>query len=104
MVGLLVTGAVAGPHGLGLVGATHDVEYLTELGVVLLLFTIGIECSLNELVRLRKSVLLGGSLQVLLTFAVTAMVASHLGATVGESVFMGLLVAQENSHASRAHR
>ena len=93
MVGLLVTGAVAGPHGLGLVGAAHDVEHLAELGVVLLLFTIGIECSLNELVRLRKSVLLGGSLQVLLTLAIAWVVARALGATAGQSIFMGLLVA-----------
>ena len=67
ILGFLVAGVIAGPHGLGLVGAQQEVEVLAEVGVILLLFTIGIEFSLKELLALRKSVLLGGSLQVLLT-------------------------------------
>ncbi len=43
IVGFLLTGMLAGPHGLRLIKAVHEVEILAEVGVVLLLFTIGIE-------------------------------------------------------------
>ena len=43
IVGFLLTGILAGPHGLGMISAVHEVEILAEIGVVLLLFTIGIK-------------------------------------------------------------
>ncbi len=70
IVGFLITGCLAGPYGLGLVKTSEDVNFLAELGVVLLLFSIGLEFSLSELVRIRRIVLLGGGLQVLITTAV----------------------------------
>lgn len=91
VVGLLVTGVVAGPHGLGLVGAVHEVEILAEVGVVLLLFTIGIEFSLGNLLRIRRSVLVGGSLQVILTIFVTFLVTTMLGMDAPRALFMGFL-------------
>ncbi|MBW1859179.1 MAG: cation:proton antiporter, partial [Deltaproteobacteria bacterium] len=48
IVGFLLTGILTGPYGLGLVKAVHEVEILAEVGVVLLLFTIGIEFSLQR--------------------------------------------------------
>ena len=74
VVGFLLTGIFVGPHGLGLVKAIHDVEILAEIGVVLLLFTIGIEFSIERLVQIRKAVLMGGPLQVLLTFLTTLFI------------------------------
>ena len=59
IVGFLLTGIVAGPHGLGLVKAVHDVEILAEVGIVLLLFTIGLEFSLKKLLRIKKTLLMG---------------------------------------------
>ena len=49
IVGFLLTGILTGPYGLGLVKAVHEVEVLAEVGVVLLLFTIGMEFSLEKL-------------------------------------------------------
>ncbi|MCI0531647.1 MAG: cation:proton antiporter, partial [candidate division Zixibacteria bacterium] len=49
IVGLLATGVLAGPHGLGLVSAVHQVDILAEIGVILLLFTIGVEFSFKSL-------------------------------------------------------
>jgi Kef-type K+ transport system membrane component KefB len=60
VVGFLLAGILAGPYGLGLVKAVHEVEILAEIGVVLLLFTIGIEFSLQRLLQIKKSVLMGG--------------------------------------------
>ena len=93
IVGFLLTGVLAGPYGLGLIKAIHEVEVLAEIGVVLLLFTIGMEFSLEALLRIRKSILLGGCLQVLLTILVTFVLASlQIGCTFGESLFIGFLV------------
>lgn len=93
IVGFLLTGVLAGPYGLGLIKAIHEVEVLAEVGVVLLLFTIGMEFSLKALLRIRKSILLGGSLQVLLTILVTfALASQQIGRTFGESLFIGFLV------------
>ena len=61
IVGFFLTGILAGPHGLGLIKAVHEVEILAEIGIVLLLFTIGIEFSFKKLLEIKKSVLMGGS-------------------------------------------
>ncbi len=92
LVGFLFAGILAGPYGLGLVKAVHEVEILAEIGVALLLFTIGIEFSLQRLLQIKKSVLMGGSIQVLLTFFVAFVIARQLGQPVGNSIFIGFLI------------
>jgi len=93
VVGFLLTGIFVGPYGFGLVKAVHEVEIFAEIGIVLLLFTIGIEFSLERLLQIRKSVLMGGSLQVLLTLGATFLIARRFGQAFGEAVFIGFLVA-----------
>ncbi|MHB8765618.1 MAG: cation:proton antiporter domain-containing protein [Deferrisomatales bacterium] len=92
VIGFLLTGVVCGPHGLGFVSETHEVEVLAELGVVLLLFTVGIELSLEKLVRLRWFLVIGGGLQVGLTLGVSALLANLAGVAWPEAVFLGMLV------------
>lgn len=92
IVGFLITGILAGPHGLGLIDAVHEVEILSEIGVVLLLFTIGIEFSLKELIQIKKSVVIGGSAQVFFTSIVFFFWALKTGLTVPQSIFMGFLI------------
>src|SRR5512139_3511578 len=75
IVGFLIAGAALGPHGFGMIREAREVEFLAEVGVVLLLFTIGLEISLKNLKRIRSAVLGGGLSQVLLTFLVTAAIA-----------------------------
>ena len=65
VAGFLVAGAIIGPHGLNLVSDLEQVRVLAEIGVVLLLFTIGIEFSLPYLTASRGLLLIGGPLQVL---------------------------------------
>lgn len=93
VVGFLVAGVIIGPHGVGLVRDTHAVEVMAEIGVILLLFTIGIEFSISRLMRIKKAVIVGGGLQVLLTILL-ASIASHI-ATGGarRSILFGFLVA-----------
>ena len=91
VLGFLVTGVIAGPNALSLVTNQHDVEILAEIGVVLLLFTIGIEFSLKELGKLKRIVLIGGSVQVLLTVAAVAAATQLFGFDLGTAVFLGFL-------------
>lgn len=93
IVGFLLTGVIAGPYGLKLVSAVHEVETMAEVGVVLLLFTIGLELSIGDLVRMSRNVLLGGGAQVLLTIGVFAALALGLGQSVSSGVFLGFLAA-----------
>ena len=93
IVGFLLTGILAGPHGLGLIKGVHEVEVLAEIGVVLLLFAIGLEFSLKRMSQIKRSILLGGSLQVLLTIVAVFFIAIKIGLISGESIFMGFLIA-----------
>lgn len=79
VVGFLVAGVILGPHGLSLIHDVHQVELLAEVGVILLLFTLGLEFSLRALAQLRRQVLLGGNLQVVLTILVTTPLALFVG-------------------------
>lgn len=92
IVGFLLTGILAGPNGLGLVRAVHEVKTLAEVGVILLLFAIGLEFSLKELLEIRKSVLLGGFLQVLFVLVVASGFTWQAGRPWNEAVFAGFLV------------
>jgi CPA2 family monovalent cation:H+ antiporter-2 len=92
LVGLLLTGVLCGPQAFKLVQDPHMVEVLAEIGVVLLLFTIGLEFSLGQLIRLRRAVLLGGGLQVVGTILLCALLARVSGLPLGTAVFLGFLV------------
>lgn len=93
IVGFLVAGVVIGPNAVGLVRSIETVNAAAEVGVILLLFTIGIEFSLDRLVAIRRLIIGGGSLQVGLAIAVTAGICVAVGSTVPEAVFSGMLVA-----------
>ncbi|TYC67683.1 potassium transporter TrkA [Stappia sp. BW2] len=67
VVGYLAAGAVIGPHGLQLLGSGEDVLHVAELGVVLLLFVIGLELDPHKLWRMKRDIFGLGSAQVLLT-------------------------------------
>ncbi|HRF81185.1 MAG TPA: cation:proton antiporter, partial [Flavobacteriales bacterium] len=64
ILGFILTGIIAGPHGLGWIDEVDQVEALAEIGVILLLFVIGMEFSLKKLASLGRTVFIGGSLQV----------------------------------------
>lgn len=93
LVGLMVTGIAIGPYGLRLVKELEGIEVLAEVGVMLLLFTIGLEFSLKRLREMKRLVMIGGGLQVILTIAFTTVVSQFFGRPIGQSVFFGFLVA-----------
>ncbi len=93
IIGYLITGVIAGPHLLGLISSPDNVEVMAEIGVILLMFTIGLEFSLNHLLNIRKIVFLGGFMQLLLTAGVTLLVAKAYQFGWTEAVFVGFLTA-----------
>jgi len=91
IIGFLLTGVIIGPYGLSLIKAVEQVETLSEVGVILLLFVIGMELSIKQLVSIKKTVFIGGFLQVGLTVGVAGLVYYLLGNSWNESVFVGFL-------------
>ncbi|GAB3195657.1 CPA2 family monovalent cation:H+ antiporter-2 [Pontibacter aydingkolensis] len=92
ILGFLATGVIAGPYGLSLIHDTHEIEILAEIGVILLLFIIGMEFSLRNLAMIKRTVLLGGTTQVLATIVLVAGIMLLLKFNTGEAVFMGFLI------------
>jgi len=93
IVGFLIAGVALGPHGSGIIREVREVELLAEVGVILLLFMIGLEISLKSLKRIRSTILGGGFLQVLLTLLSTAAIAYPFLGKLNASLFTGFLVA-----------
>lgn len=93
VVGFLATGVLCGPHGLGLVKGVDDVHTLATIGIVLLLFTVGIEFSLQKIIKYKYYFFVGGFLQVLLTTLVCFLVSRFIyGSTWAGAVFLGFLI------------
>ena len=101
VLGYLVAGALLGPLGLGsligsfpvlywfTVGDAKDVAGIAELGVVFLLFLIGLELSLHRLLTMRRLVFGLGGLQVLVTTALLAGAAAYAGSNLSEAIILG---------------
>lgn len=93
IAGFLIAGAVVGPYALGVVDDIELVNQLAEIGVILLLFTIGVEFSLEELKEVGSFIFTGGSIQVGITVALTVGIVLLFGAGWEAGVFTGFLVA-----------
>ncbi len=92
-IGLLLTGVLAGPEVLGLVRNVHQIELLSEIGVVLLLFVIGLEFSLADISQLKNQFLVGGSVQFFGTALVVGAATMATGFTASQSAYIGFVVA-----------
>jgi len=91
LVGFLITGVLIGPHGAAFITETRAVERLAEIGVVLLLFTVGLEFSIADIMRSGRQFLIGGGTQVLLTIAAVTGVALAFHSPLPQAVFFGFL-------------
>ncbi|PMB23025.1 cation:proton antiporter [Fischerella thermalis] len=94
LLGYLLGGIVVGPAGLKLVTLEGDIQVLSEVGVALLLFALGVEFSLKDLLRLRVIALGGGSLQIILTILLAGGLAYLTGwvQTVPKAIFLGAVL------------
>lgn len=92
IVGFIITGVLAGPFGLALITDINQVDTFAEIGVALLLFTIGLQFSFKNLIEVKKAVIIGGSLQVLTTIAAVFLILTFNGHNFGEAIFIGFLI------------
>ncbi len=97
IAGYLLTGIIAGPHLLSLIDAQHEIELLAEIGVVFLLFTIGMEFSLKHLLKIRRIVFVGGFIQVTVTAGVFFIASHFFGMSWKGSLLFGFLMALSSS-------
>lgn len=97
ILGYLLVGAAIGPGALGLVSATEEQRYLAEFGVVFLMFSVGLEFSLPQLMAMRRTVFGFGGAQVALTMAVAAAVALAAGASWRTGLIVGGVLAMSST-------
>ncbi|NTU58783.1 MAG: sodium:proton exchanger [Chlorobiaceae bacterium] len=88
VIGLIVTGIMLGPSGFHVVRDSGMISTLAEMGVVLLLFTIGLEFSIDDMKKLQKIVVFGGTAQIILTGLVIAMLSFWLMDAIGKRIGM----------------
>ncbi|MFQ5987361.1 MAG: cation:proton antiporter [Dehalococcoidia bacterium] len=93
IVGYLLAGVVIGPYALGLIQESDEIRVLATIGVVLLLFTLGVKFSLREMIRVRRVAIGGGIFQLLATTGLGIGVAALLGWSLPEAVTFGFLIA-----------
>jgi CPA2 family monovalent cation:H+ antiporter-2 len=94
IVTMMLAGVVAGPSGLRVIRTAEEVETLAELGIVFLLFTVGLDFSLAAVKQIWRTIVTAGTLQILATALVVAGLAMLVvGASLQLAIFIGLFVA-----------
>ncbi|MDH4227049.1 MAG: cation:proton antiporter [Deltaproteobacteria bacterium] len=97
IVGFFVTGIIIGPHGFALVKEAGSVEMLAEIGIVLLLFTIGIEFSIKKILDIKREAFIGGGLQVLITIAFVMVSTLIYGLDFNVALILGFIASLSSS-------
>jgi len=97
LLGYLTAGLVLGPAGLGVVQDEAVIHGFAELGVTLLLFTIGLEFSWNRLRTLGRLAVIGGTLQLILTIVAVTACCAALGLSLKASCAVGIVVAPSST-------
>jgi K+:H+ antiporter len=97
ILGYLLIGVLVGPYGFGIINDPHVTVEIAEIGVVFLLFTIGLEFSLSRLVELKRYVFIYGIAQVCLTISITAVAGMWLSLSKEQAVVVGAVVAMSST-------
>lgn len=97
IIGLLFAGLIAGSNGFGLITNSANIQTFADIGVILLLFTIGVQFSLKEMLENKKSAILGGILQVSLTILASFFISRQLGFSLESSIFIGFIISMSST-------
>lgn len=97
ILGYIVAGLIISPYTPGFVGDLGSVEALADLGIILLMFTIGVELSIRELARVGRVAIAGGVIQTIAMIAVGAGAGLLLGWSTNASLFFGAAIAISSS-------
>lgn len=93
VLGYLVTGILVGPSVFGLLADSQQMHFLAELGVVFLLFSLGLEFSLPKLMSMKGLVFGLGSAQLILTTSIVACVCIFVGLDIEQALIVGVVIA-----------
>lgn len=97
IIGFLITGIIIGPYGLKLITDIAGIQFIAEIGVAFLLFTIGIEIPLSRFLKHLSEILLTGGLQVLCTFIIGLAIGLSLQLSLSQSIFIGFILTHSSS-------
>lgn len=97
IIGFLAAGLVIGPHSPGPAASLEDVERLADIGVILLMFGIGVQFSFRQVIESRRLILGSGTLQILLSAALGFGAGFALGLSSEASLVLGFLVAPSST-------
>ncbi len=92
VIGFLISGVIIGPYGAKLVERVEVVQVLAEVGIILLLFVLGLELSLTKLLEMRRFLLVAGGAQIIMTVFLFTIL-SLLFFELNLSIFIGLIAA-----------
>ncbi len=92
IVGFLIAGMLIGPYGFNLIRSVNQISVMAEIGIMLLMFTIGLEFSLSQLIRIKKFLLIAGGFQLLITIIFCSIIFTVLGIEINQAIFFSLLV------------
>ncbi|MBI4301108.1 MAG: cation:proton antiporter [Chloroflexi bacterium] len=93
ILGYILAGLLIGPNALGLIGETERVQTIADMGVALLLFTLGIQLSLAQLAQVSRVAIFGGIIQILLTMVLGVALGPVLGISLLEATYFGAMIA-----------
>ena len=91
IIGYLLTGILVGPSLMAVIRSPHEIELMAEIGIILLMFTIGLEFSLNHLIKIRNIVFFGGFIQLMFTAGITMLFARLYDMSWASALFIGFL-------------
>src|SRR3989338_4212325 len=89
IMGFLMTGAIIGPAGIAVIQDMHRIDILAQVGVALLVFSLGLEFSLKHFGEIKKVSIFGGLLQITLVTVIMVAISSAIGFSWREGLFLG---------------
>jgi CPA2 family monovalent cation:H+ antiporter-2 len=92
IAGFLIAGMIIGPYGFHLISDTSDIRIMAEVGVILLLFVIGLEVKPGSLYKIKKLLLWSGGLQLFLTVLISALIIYSFKVPLNKALFLGILI------------
>ncbi|MDO5851668.1 MAG: cation:proton antiporter [Methanobacteriaceae archaeon] len=92
IIAFFISGILLGPYGLHFVNSVSQIEVISELGIIFLLFIIGLEFSVEKFSAIKHFALIGGVLQLIFTTAVSSIIAIFVGIPMNQALFLGFLV------------
>ena len=92
ITGFLIAGMIIGPYGFHLISDTSDIRMMAEVGVILLLFVIGLEVKPGSLYKIKKLLLWSGGLQLSLTVIISGLIIYSFKIQLNRALFLGILI------------